>query len=73
MKLKGLAPNFNNPAGAISGLLGSVLNSKGGNGTQSARPGTSAEPAAAPNPLQQLDGIFGKKRQSQPPPQRSHR
>ena len=67
MKLKGLVPDFNNPTGAVSGLLGNLLNSKGGNAAQSQSPAQDQNPAAAPNPLQQLEGIFGKKKQSQPP------
>jgi AsmA protein len=68
MKLKGLVPNFNNPAGAVSGLLGSLLNSKGGNGAQSQNRAQPRNPTASPNPLQQLEGIFRKKKQLQPPP-----
>jgi uncharacterized protein involved in outer membrane biogenesis len=68
MQLKGLVPDFNNPAGAVSGLLGNLLNSKTGNGAQSQSRSPSQNPAASPNPLQQLEGIFGKKKQSQPPP-----
>ena len=68
MKLKGLVPGFNNPAGAVSGVLGNLLNSKGGNGAQSQNPAPSQNPAASPNPLQQLQGLFGKKKSSQTPP-----
>ena len=68
MKLKGLMPNFNNPAGAVSGLLGNLLNSQGGNAAQSQSPAQGENPAASPNPVQQLENIFGKKKQSQPPP-----
>lgn len=68
MKLKGLVPGFNNPAGAVSGSLGNLLNSQGGSGAQSQNPAPSQNPSASPNPLQQLEGIFGKKKSSQTPP-----
>ncbi|MDQ1471385.1 MAG: AsmA protein [Bryobacterales bacterium] len=60
MKMKGLVPNFNNPSAAISGALGNLLNQKqGGNGTQS------QQPSETQNPVQQLQGLFGKKKQQQ--------
>ena len=55
MKLKGLMPDFNNPTAAASSLLGNLLNRQSGNNAQS------QSPAASPNPLQQLKGLFGKK------------
>ena len=66
MRLQGLVPNFNNPAGVVSGLLGNLLNSQGGNGAPSQNRAQPQNPTASPNPLQQLEGIFGKKKQ--PPP-----
>ena len=66
MRLQGLVPNFNNPAGVVSGLLGNLLNSQGGKGAPSQNRAQPQNPTASPNPLQQLEGIFGKKKQ--PPP-----
>lgn len=57
MRLKGLVPNFNNPGAAVSGLLGNLLNGRPGNGAQNQN--GSANRSA--NPLQQLEGLFGKK------------
>lgn len=59
MKLKGLVPDFNNPAAAVSGLVGNLLKQQ---------PGNSGQPDQQPsqNPLQQLKNIFGKKQQQQP-------
>jgi hypothetical protein len=63
MKLKGLVPDFNNPTAAVSGLLGDLLGKQGG--TQ-AQPQQGTPPKNAPqNPLQQLQDIFGKKKQPQ--------
>jgi hypothetical protein len=66
MKLKGLVPNFDNPGGALSGVLGNLLGQK---------PGTPAEAGQQPqqqqNPAQNavqnvLGGLFGgKKKQDQ--------
>jgi hypothetical protein len=64
MKLKGLVPNFNNPAsvtGALQNLLGGPKNPvEGQQQTQQQQP----------NPVQQVLGLFGKKKQQnqQPPP-----
>jgi AsmA protein len=61
MKLKGLVPNFDNPGGAASGILGNLLGKKGGNQTQ--------QPQQQPqNQVQQLLGLFGGKKQQPPPP-----
>jgi len=60
MKLKGLVPSFNNPSSAVSGLLGGFLGQKSGaqnNANQSQPQNQQA------NPVQQLMGIFGKKKQ----------
>lgn len=63
MKLKGLIPNFNNPSSAVSGLLGGLLGKQQG----AAQDGSDADRQAAPNPLDQLKGLFGKKKpQNQP-------
>jgi AsmA protein len=53
MKLKGLMPNFNNPQG-VGGMLGGLLGQK-----------TATQPGQKPqqgDPVQQLMGIFGKKK-----------
>jgi hypothetical protein len=66
MKLKGLIPNMNNPSsitGALSGLLGGV---KGQNGqTTAQQPGQQQTPAGAAQQI--LGGLFGKKKQANPP------
>jgi AsmA protein len=68
MKLKGFVPNFNNPAGAVSGLLGNLLGQQAQqqkNQQQQSSP-QQAQPQQQ-NPVQQLIGIFGKKKQQQQP------
>jgi uncharacterized protein involved in outer membrane biogenesis len=70
MKLKGFVPNFNNPAGAVSGLLGNLLGQQAQqqqNQQQQSSP-QQAQPQQQ-NPVQQLIGIFGKKKQQQQQPQ----
>lgn len=66
MRLKGLIPNMNNPSsitGALSGLLGGA---KAPGQTNTQQPGQAQQPAA--NAVQQvLGGLFGKKKQSNPP------
>lgn len=66
MRLKGLIPNMNNPSsitGALGGLLGGAK-APGQSNTQ--QPGQAQQPAA--NAVQQvLGGLFGKKKQSNPP------
>jgi len=64
MKLKGLVPNFNNPTAAVSELLGNLLGKQSGNQAEQ------QQSAPSQNPLQQFQGIFGKKRQRQPPKKR---
>jgi AsmA protein len=65
MKLKGLIPNLNNPSsitGALSGLLGGA---KAPGQTTTQQPGQQQQPA---NAVQQvLGGLFGKKKQANPP------
>ena len=60
MKLKGQVPNSNNPTAAMSELLGNLLSKQSGNQAEQ------QQSAPSQNPLQQFQGIFGKKRQ-QPP------
>ena len=55
MKLKGLVPNFNNPTAAVSELLGNLLGKQSGNQAEQ------QQSAPSQNPLQQFQGIFGKK------------
>ncbi len=67
MKLKGLIPNSNNPGGAVGGLLGGLL---GKNAAQQQNQNQQAQqPGQSPqqNAVQQLMGIFGKKKQQQQP------
>jgi AsmA protein len=58
MKLKGLVPNLNNPSAAASGLLGGLLGKTSGNSGQQQQ-----NQQQQNNPVQQLIGIFGKKKQ----------
>ena len=73
MKLKGFVPNFNNPAGAVSGLLGNLLGQQAQQ-QQNQQQQSTQQGQQEQNPVQQLIGIFGKKKQqqqqSQPPPQK---
>jgi hypothetical protein len=61
MKLKGLVPNFNNPGGAASGILGNLLGQKGNQTQQPQQP-------QQQNGVQQILGLFGKKPQPKNPP-----
>ena len=67
MKIKGLVPNFDNPAsvtGALQNLLGGAQN------PSQARPSPGQQQPSPQNPVEQLMGIFGKKKpapQPQPP------
>ena len=63
MKLKGLVPNFDNPGGAASGILGTLLGQKG-NQTQQPQ----QQQQQPQNGVQQLLDLFGKKAQKNPPP-----
>src|SRR6266550_1846033 len=64
MKLKGIVPNFNNPGGAASGILGTLLGQKG-NQTQQPQ----QQQQQPQNGVQQLLDLFGKKApQKNPPP-----
>ena len=63
MKLKGLVPNFDNPGGAASGILGTLLGQKG-NQTQQPQ----QQQQQPQNGVQQLLDLFGKKPQKNPPP-----
>lgn len=70
MKLKGFVPNLNNPAGGVQGLLGGLLGKKGGaQQGQQAQPGQ-AQQQQPQNQVQdqvnQIIGLFGKKKQQQP-------
>lgn len=60
MKLKGLIPTSNNPAGGLAAILGGVLGGKGGE-QQGQQPKTQQQPQAqkpAPDPLQQMIDIL---------------
>ena len=64
MKLKGLVPNFDNPGGAASGILGTLLGQKG---AQTQQP--QQQQQQPQNGVQQLLDLFGKKApQKNPPP-----
>jgi AsmA protein len=62
MRLKGLVPNSSNPLAGVSGLLGGLLDKKGGNQTQQQQ-----QPQT--NPVQQLLDLFGKKKKKKTPSQ----
>ncbi|GAC1429928.1 MAG: AsmA family protein [Terriglobales bacterium] len=62
MKLNGLVPNFNNPSAAVSGVLGKLLGQKTG---QTQTPQTQDQPQGS-DPVQQIMGLFGKKKQPAP-------
>jgi AsmA protein len=67
MKVKGLIPNLSNP-GSVTGTLQNLL---GGakNPAPAAQPGQQQNQQQQQNPVDQLMGIFGKKKkQDQPPP-----
>jgi len=63
MKLKGLIPNFENPGGAASGILGTLLGQKGNQTQQPQQQQQQQQPG-----VQQLLDLFGKKPQKNPPP-----
>ncbi len=63
MKLKGLVPNFDNPGGAASGILGTLLGQKGNQTQQPQQQQQQQQPG-----VQQLLDLFGKKPQKNPPP-----
>jgi cobalamin biosynthesis protein CobD/CbiB len=67
MKLKGLIPNSNNPGGAVGGLLGGLL---GKNAAQAQNQNQQAQQQQQQSPQQnavdQVIGLFGKKKQQQP-------
>ena len=68
MKLKGLIPNIDNPAsvaGALQNLLGGPKLPAQGRQQRRAEPQPQPQQA---DPLQQLIGIFGKKKQQKPQP-----
>ena len=65
MKVKGMVPNFNDPAsvtGALQNLLGAPKNTQPG----SASPGE--QQPQPQNPVDQLMGLFGKKKKPAPAP-----
>jgi len=63
MKLKGLVPSFDNPGGAASGILGTLLGQKGNQTQQPQQQQQQQQPG-----VQQLLDLFGKKPQKNPPP-----
>jgi AsmA protein len=65
MRLKGLIPNSDNPlAGGASGILGNLLGQKNANPNQTQQ----GQQQQQQNPVNQLLGLFGKKKQNQNPP-----
>jgi len=62
MKMKGLLPSSDNPLGGAAGILGNLL------GQKNANPGKAREPAQQQNPVNQILGLFGKKKQDQNSP-----
>jgi len=65
MKLKGLVPSFDNPAGGASSLLGGILGKKAGAAQSSPGQQQQAEPN---NAVQQIIGLFGNKKKNNNPP-----
>jgi AsmA protein len=67
MKLKGLVPSFDNPGGALSGVVGGLLGQK--QGAQQGQPGQAEQQQQpAQNAVQQvLGGLFGGKKQPKKP------
>ncbi len=61
MKLKGMIPTSNNPAGAVGGLLGGIL---GKNSAQQQSQNQAQQQQQSPqqNAVQQVIGLFGKKK-----------
>ncbi|HET7440166.1 MAG TPA: AsmA family protein, partial [Terriglobales bacterium] len=71
MRMKGLIPNGNNPLGGASGVLGNLLGQKNPNQAQPAQ--GQQQQQQQQNPVNQIIGLFGKKKQNQnqnPPPQK---
>jgi uncharacterized protein involved in outer membrane biogenesis len=65
MKLNGLVPNFSNPSAAVSGVLGNLLGQKP---SQQQTPQSQDQQQSA-DPVQQIMGLFGKKKPANPPAQ----
>ena len=63
MKLKGLVPDLNNP----SALTGTLQNLLGGAKPNNAQNPQAQQPSPQQNAVQQLLGLFGKKKKDQPP------
>ncbi|MEP6643424.1 MAG: AsmA family protein [Acidobacteriaceae bacterium] len=65
MKLNGLVPNFSNPSAAVSGVLGNLLGQKPAN----QQTPQSQDQQQSADPVQQIMGLFGKKKPATPPAQ----
>lgn len=65
MRVKGLIPTGNNPLGGASGVLGNLLGQKNSNQAQ-----PQGQQQQDQNPVNQIIGLFGKKKQNQNPPQK---
>jgi uncharacterized protein involved in outer membrane biogenesis len=65
MKFKGLIPNMDNPA-SVAGTLQNFLG--GSKAPAQGQQQPQAEPQQQDNPLQQVMGLFGKKKQQKPQP-----
>lgn len=65
MRVKGLIPTGNNPLGGASGVLGNLLGQKNPNQAQ-----PQGQQQQDQNPVNQIIGLFGKKKQNQNPPQK---
>jgi AsmA protein len=69
MKVKGLVPNFNNP-GSVTGILQNLLGGTG-NPAQATQPQgqqQTQQQDQQQNPVQQLLGVFGKKKKPEQQP-----
>jgi hypothetical protein len=65
MRMKGLMPSTDNPLGGAAGVLGNFLGQK--NAAQSQQP-QGQQQQQQQNPVDQIMGIFGKKKQDKTPP-----
>ncbi len=67
MRLKGLIPTSNNPAGAVGGLLGGLLGKSASQAQSQNQQAQQQGQSPQQNAVQQLMGIFGGKKKQAPP------
>lgn len=66
MRMKGLMPSTDNPLGGAAGVLGNLLGQK--NAPQGQQTQQQQQQQQQQNPVDQIMGIFGKKKQDKTPP-----